>query len=961
MEIQESTQDQSLSKGAAAPAGSPVSGGTAASTAALDKDEPLREDIRLLGRILGDTVRDQEGVETFDIVERIRTAAVRYAKKHEPEDQAEMAATLNALRRDTMLQVVRAFSYFLHLANIAEDQHHIRRRRFYDLAGAKPREGSLVYALTQVQKQASASGKKPSQELKEFFEHALISPVLTAHPTEVQRKSILQCQREIAKLLEVRDRQRLAPEEQRENDEALARNVLALWHTRMLRTKRLAVVDEVKNGISYFQDTFFSELPRLYSQMEDELKRSFPDEDWNLPSFFRIGSWIGGDRDGNPFVTAEILKTTLRLQSTAALEHYLAQVHILGAELPISQRLSNISPELEALANRSPDRSPHRQDEPYRRALTGIYARLAATARTLDAFESLHHAVGEAEPYATAAELEADLNVLADSLIKNKMALLAEGRLRQLRRAVQVFEFYLAPLDLRQNSDVHERVVAELLARAGRTPGYEKLSEDERSKLLLDEITSARPLYSPWISYSQETADELAIFFTAHEMRSRYGAKALPNCIISKADGASDFLEVALLLKEAGLLRPTDPVSGKPGTLSMNIIPLFETIADLQRSGETMEKLFALPAWKQFLVSSGFEQEVMLGYSDSNKDGGFLTSNWELYKAKTALAEVFARHGVRLRLFHGRGGSVGRGGGPTYEAILAQPAGSVEGQIRITEQGEVIASKYSNPEVGRRNLEVMTAATLEATLTLHETRGEEAFAEIMERLSAHAFKAYRGLVYETDGFNQYFRESTPISEISDLNIGSRPASRKKSARIEDLRAIPWVFSWAQCRLMLPGWYGFGSAIEAWLGEAKGKAEQAERLATLRRMYRHWPFFRTMLSNMDMVLSKSDLSIAARYAELVTDPELRRRIFGRIKAEWELTRRHLLAIEEYQDFLEDNPTLKRSMRNRFPYMDPLNHLQVELLRRYRAGQLDESERWGIHITINGIAAGLRNSG
>jgi phosphoenolpyruvate carboxylase len=397
----------------------------------------------------------------------------------------------------------------------------------------------------------------------------------------------------------------------------------------------------------------------------------------------------------------------------------------------------------------------------------------------------------------------------------------------------------------------------------------------------------------------------------------------------------------------------------------MNIIPLFETIADLRRSGQVMARILGLPLWRALLASRGSEQEVMLGYSDSNKDGGFLTSGWELYQAETVLAEVFAQAGVRLRLFHGRGGSVGRGGGPSYQAILAQPVGAVSGQIRITEQGEVIASKYANQEVGRRNLEVMAAATLEATLTDHENLTERAaeFRSVMDRLSELAFGAYRSLVYETEGFVQYFRESTPISEIADLNIGSRPASRTASQRIEDLRAIPWVFSWAQCRLMLPGWYGFGSAVEAWLAEVS--EEREARLATLRRMVKSWPFFRSLMSNMDMVLAKTNLAIAARYADLVTDAELRSRIFSRIRQEWELTRGHLLSIEEQTDFLADNPALKRSMETRFPYMEPLNHLQLEFFRRLRAGRVeevvDERGRRGIHLTINGIAAGLRNSG
>ncbi|MER2538154.1 MAG: phosphoenolpyruvate carboxylase [Azonexus sp.] len=915
---------------------------------ALDnKDEPLRNDIRLMGRILGDTVREQEGDSVFELVERVRQTAVRFARDGDPEARNELAALLDPLPRDTTQAVVRAFSYFLQLANIAEDEHHIRRRRAHDLAGSPPREGSLIFALDSL----STAAVSP-ETIADFFAHAVVAPVLTAHPTEVQRQSLIRNHRDLAHLLDQRERLQMTPEESAENDLALANSILTLWQSRMLRPVRLKVLDEVKNGITYFKETFFTELPRLYIQATQQLQKRYPDTQWALPPFFRVGSWIGGDRDGNPFVTAEILREALRLQSAAALNHYLEEIHELGGELPLSDLLVKVSPELLALAEHSTDHSPQRADEPYRRALSGIYARLAATSRSLDQVDPVRHEIGQAEPYATPEALRADLKVLNISLKLNGSGNLAGGRLRRLLRAVQVFGFHLAPIDLRQNSEVHARSVAELLAGAGRCPDYEALSENERFSLLTAEIATPRPLYSPYLSYSEETQGELAIFFTARELRAKYGAAALPNCIISKTDGVSDLLELALLLKESGLLLP-----GAKPQLNVNIIPLFETIEDLQKSAATMAGVFAIPAYRELIAGRGDEHEVMLGYSDSNKDGGFLTSGWELYKAEIELAQVFKQHGVRLRLFHGRGGSVGRGGGPTYHAILAQPAGAVSGQIRLTEQGEVISTKYGNADTGRRNLEVLLAATLEASLTDHENRVEpaEQFHAVMDELSLRAFNAYRGLVYETPGFTTYFRQSTVVSEIALLNIGSRPASRKASERIEDLRAIPWVFSWAQCRLMLPGWYGFGAAVDGYL------SANPEGLATLRRMVKSWPFFQSLLSNMDMVLAKTDLAIASRYAELVTDAELRERIFSQIKAEWALTKKHLLAILEQDYFLADNPMLKRSLQLRSPYMDPLNHLQVELLKRHRAGETDERVARGIHLSINGVASGLRNSG
>jgi len=909
---------------------------------APDKDAPLFADIRLLGRLLGDVIRDQEGEDVFNVVERIRNLSINLHRADDPAARAELDALLNNLTREETNLVVRAFSYFSHLANIAEDQHHIRRARAHALAGAGPREGSVAHAVARAR--ALGIGE---EKLAAFFATADIAPVLTAHPTEVQRKSILDREWTIARLLDARDRQPLTPDELAENEESLKRAILILWQTRMLRTAKLAVMDEVNNALSFYDTTFLTALPRLHNAIEDSVGAA-------VPAFLKPGSWIGGDRDGNPFVTADILGRALNAQSRKAFAFYLEQTHRLGGELSSSELLVKVSDELAALARRSPDRNPHRDDEPYRRAIVGIYARLAATARELDHMEALRHPVADAPPYASSAEYAAELAILDRSLRDNGAALLARGRLRRLIRAVAIFGFHLAPLDLRQNSDVHVRTVHELFETARPGTDYAGRSEEGKIALLLAELATPRLLASPWFDYSAETAGELAIFHAAREMQRRYGQAAIQNVIISKTEGVSDILEVALLLKEAGLLRPRE------GELDANVVPLFETIGDLERCGAVMDKLLSLPAYRRLLESRNNLQEVMLGYSDSNKDGGFLMSNWALYRAEVALVETFRLRGVKLRLFHGRGGTVGRGGGPSYQAILAQPAGAVQGAIRITEQGEVIASKYANPELGRRNLEVLVAATLEATLLPreHDDPQPDCLAAMAE-LAEHAFRTYRALVYETPGFEEYFWQSTVISEISRLNIGSRPASRKQTTAIEALRAIPWVFSWSQCRLMLPGWYGFGSAYEAFIA-AHGDAG----LALLRRMHSDWGFFRAMLANMDMLLAKTDIALAERYAGLVRDAALRENIFGRIRAEWQATVAALLAITRQRELLEGNPLLKRSMRNRYPYLDPLNHLQVELLRRYRSGAPwsdDERVRNGIHLTINGIAAGLRNSG
>jgi len=912
----------------------------------FDADQPLRDDIRLLGRLLGDTVRDQEGSAAFDLVERVRQSSIAFRRGDDVAARRELERILDALSREETMVVVRAFSYFSHLANLAEDLDNIRRGRQSEIGGEPPGDGSLVRALDRVE----AAGIGP-EALWEFFSTAAIVPVLTAHPTEVQRKSVRDLEMKIERLLRARDRSRLTPRERAAGDEAVRRSVLALWQTRMLRLEKLGVIDEVANGLSFFEQTFLPQVPAMYGALEDELERRHPGRPWaDVPSGLRIGSWIGGDRDGNPFVNEAVLRRTLRMQSSRVFEHYLAELHALGAELSVTTLVAQVSPELQALAERSPDTSAHRRDEPYRRALTGVYARVAATTRALDQYEPLRHAVGEAPPYASPAEFGADLDVIHRSLQANGSALLARGRLRRLRRAVGVFGFHLAALDLRQNSDVHERVVTELFAAARPDVCYSALDEAGRVRLLVEELATARLLGSPYLEYSAETRSELDILQAASQLQKLYGEACIPNYVISKCDGVSDVLEVVLLLREVGLFRAAD------ASLRCNVVPLFETIADLRAAARTMDELLSLPVYARLLASRGAAQEVMLGYSDSNKDGGYLTSRWELYKAQTALVETFRRHGVRLRLFHGRGGSVGRGGGPSYEAILAQPGGSVQGQIRLTEQGEVIGVKYANPEVGWRNLEVLAAATLEATMLGGSApQPPTRYVEALDELSASAFAAYRSLVYETPGFEDYFWESTVISEIAELNIGSRPASRSKSRSIETLRAIPWVFSWSQCRLMLPGWYGFGSAVEAWL---EGRDEGLE---LLREMHREWPFFASALSNMEMVLAKADLAIASRYAALVTDEKLRDTIFQRIRAEFDATSSALLRILGTDRLLAGNPQLAGSIRYRFPYLDPLNHIQIELLRRYRAGDKDERSRRGIHLTINGIAAGLRNSG
>jgi phosphoenolpyruvate carboxylase len=916
---------------------------------------PLLRDIRFLGRILGDVIREQEGREAYDLIERIRQLAVAYRSKRDDQAGKDLDRLLKGLSADQSVSVIRAFTYFSHLANLAEDQHQLRTAR----QSNKPTTGSLAACL-----QRLADEGIHADDIAGLLNGAYLAPVLTAHPTEVQRKSILDAERGVAELIAQLDEHADTP--QADLELALRARVTQLWQTRMLRFSKLTVADEIENALSYYHATFLREIPRLYGQLEIALPGR------HIAPFLRMGHWIGGDRDGNPNVTAQTLQLAMSRQSQVALRHYLAEIHQLGAELSMSGRLINVSADMQALAERSPDHNPHRSDEPYRRALTGVYARLASTLEQLTGTVALRHAVAQVQPYASADEFLADLAVIDASLRSHYAAVLADLRVRPIMRAVQVFGFHLATLDLRQSSDQHELVVGELLAKGRVEADYASLDESQKQALLMRLLKEARPLRVVGCDYSELSQGELAIFEAAAVARRQLGAQAVRHYIISHTETVSDLLEVLLLQKECGLMHGT--LDDAQSQLELIVVPLFETIADLQNAPLIMKAFYALPGIASLIARSGGEQDIMLGYSDSNKDGGVFTSNWELYRAEVALVALFDQlredSGIRLRLFHGRGGTVGRGGGPSHQAILAQPPGTVNGQLRLTEQGEVIASKYANPEIGRRNLETLVSALLEASLIQPNRPVPTSFLRAADAISQASMKAYRQLVYETPGFTDYFFSATPIREIAELNIGSRPASRKATRRIEDLRAIPWGFSWGQCRVALPGWFGLGSAIEAFLS-APG-SDRKTQLALLQRMYKQWPFFKTLLSNMDMVLAKSDQAIAARYVELMEDKRLGKKILGAIRTEWDLTTQALNLVTQSKSRLAAQPELASFLAYRFPYVDPLNHLQVELMRRHRkapdtrASEVEgetvaERVRRGIHLSINGIAAALRNTG
>lgn len=940
--------------------------------------DALHQIIRLLGRTLGDVIRCNSGTPLFDRIEQLRRIAV-HLRRHDPaQGTTELTEALSTLGAADAQNVARAFTYFLHLANIAEDW--VLSQQWAQQAEQHTALTSLDYALEQALEQ------NQPEALIEFLGGSHIMPVLTAHPTEVQRQSTLATHRAIATCLEQLE---LTEDDKTQGlqarlgarlEERLAGLITTLWQTRLLRPHTLTVEDEIDNALAYYPLTFFAILPELYRDTFAALGIA-PEQRHQQPTFLRMGSWIGGDRDGNPKVDKLSLNEAARRQGQCVLDHYLSEIKTLGTELSVAESLAPPTPELLVLATHSQDRSPHRNDEPYRRVCIHIYARLDATCAALLKERRAIHSTYDAPPYEQAEDFLADLQCMAESLWQARAHAIVALRLEPLMQAVRIFGFHLATIDLRQSSDVHARVLDELFRSAdvhyeGKPVQYLEMDEATRRALLLNELQQPRPLASPWFQYSEETHKELGILRMAADLRQRYGARLIEHYIVSHTEQLSDLLAVLVLQQETGLMRPQGT---GPDAQGLMVVPLFETIPDLQRCPQIMAEWLEIDWVKDHIQrhQQGV-QEVMLGYSDSNKDGGYLTSNWALYQAEVKLLKVYQKENIRLRLFHGRGGSVGRGGGSSFDAILAQPAGTVNGQIRLTEQGEMIQSRYKNEFIGRWHLDMFVSATLQASLNngkraQNEVTALEKFGPLMDSLAQKAERSYRALVYETPGFEEYFYAATPILEIADLKIGSRPAARKNQQRIEDLRAIPWSFSWAQCRLPLPGWYGVGSALIDYL--APDQAGTEERLHTLQQMATQWPFFYTLLSNMEQVLAKTDLRIGYAYSQLVPDRHLGTTIFQQIAEEYQ---RCVWVFEQItaHALLAQDPQLQATLNERFAYIDPLNYLQVDLLRDYRAHKNDEGEsgaspkasaterqhtRNAIQITINGIATGLRNSG
>jgi phosphoenolpyruvate carboxylase len=897
-------------------------------------DPAARNLIKQLGALLGDVIRDQHGVDLFGAIETIRARSVGEYAGSTPS--GGVGPLLDGLSLNDTLVFIHGFCVFSQLANLTDD--YFTRRTFIS-------DGANLGKVVQ----SGADSKTGQARVHAALSSMVIAPILTAHPTEVRRKSVLDREAAISATLD-----RLASQSDEDGEEAsgghvqerLRREIRLLWQTRVLRGTRIEVRDEITNVAAILQRSFLKEVPNLIRRLERTLGQA-------LPAILRVGSWVGGDRDGNPFVDGSTLTTATLMHAEILLASYLDELHLLGSELSISTELSGVSQALLDLAAAGQDTSPHRADEPYRRAIRGIYARLAATYANVVGKPPARASELPAHAYATTHELDAALLVLDDSLRANHASDVADGRLARLRTALKVFGFHFAQMELRQNADVHERTVSELLKTAGVHGDYLSLDEKGRVAILRGELNAPRTLRTAYAHYSDETLKELAVFDTAAALRTRLGPDVLRRVVISKADSVSDLLEVAILMKEGGLYDMQTP-SGP----ALPIAPLFETIDDLTASSAIMADYLDLPEVLAVRAAKDYVQEIMIGYSDSNKDGGYLTANWEVRQAITRLVALGRQKNVAMRFFHGRGGSIGRGGGSSRDAIVALPAGAATFGLSVTEQGEVISSKYGHPVSARASLETLVGATLEGVLNPQSPEGSAMLDKIMPQLSGHALAAYRGLVYETEGFATYFRQSTPLKEIAELKIGSRPAARTSSGKVEDLRAIPWVFSWSQARVMLPGWYGFGSAIEAYL-RAHGDPGEED----LRTLYAQSPFFATLVSNVEMVLAKANLEIARLYSALVEDQTLAIGVFTQIEREWTATLKALTLITGRAELIGDNAPLARSINLRLPYIDPLNLLQIKLIAQHRAGAGDDSAQIieGIQLAINGISAGLRNTG
>lgn len=884
----------------------------------------IKEEVRILTELLEATTRQMIGDESFDNIYKLATLS-------ENQKYDELEKEISLLSTDDMIIISRYFSILPLLINITEDvdlAYEVNYQNNID----KDYLGKISTTIDIVAENDNA---------KDILENLNVVPVLTAHPTQVQRKTILDLTNKIHVLLrKYRDVKMGLLNKTKWYDE-LHRNIEIMMQTDIIREKKIKVKNEITNVTEYYNTS----LIRAITNLTIEYRKLAEKKGIHLdhPTPITMGMWIGGDRDGNPYVTADTLRLSATTHGEVILNYYIEKVDSLYLDLAISTSLSRVSPEVERLATLSKDTSEFREKEPYRRAFNYITEKLNNTLSYISSDV-------EIEPYyKKSEEFKSELETIKKSLLDNGDEILIQGDFTELLTAVETFGFYLASIDMRQDSSVLEASVAELLRSANIEKNYSSLSEDEKCKLLINQIKNdPRILSATYAPKSESLSKELEIFKTARLLKDKMGDEIIKQHIISHSENVSDMLELAVLLKEVGLL--------DADFARVQIVPLFETIEDLDNAPGIMKSYLSLDLAKVWIGDNKGYQEIMLGYSDSNKDGGYLASGWTLFKAQKELSKIGKENNVKITFFHGRGGTVGRGGGPSYDAISSQPFGSIQDKIRLTEQGEVIGNKYGNKDSAYYNLEMLISSTLtrmvsESSATIKEL---DSYSEIMDEIVDYSYKVYRDLVFGNPYFYNYFFEASPIKEVSSLNIGSRPAARKTITEISGLRAIPWVFSWSQNRVMFPGWYAVGSSFKHFIDKAP------ENLGKLQKMYKTWPFFNSLLSNVDMVLSKSNMNIAKQYSQLCENEEVRH-IFDIIKDEWQLTKDIILDIEQHNELIEELPNLRASLDYRLPYFNVLNYIQIELINRLRRGQLDESQENLIHITINGIATGLRNSG
>jgi phosphoenolpyruvate carboxylase len=913
------------------------------------KDEPLRRDINLLGRVLGQVLIEQEGEDLFGTEEEIRLLCKQLRFEYDPVLDEQLKRRIEGMGAGELQRIVRAFSVYFQLVNIAERYHRIRRRRQYESSPANPpQRASLASALSRLKSEGLQAGA-----LQEALDGMNVGLVLTAHPTEALRRSIRHKHVRIGEMLEASESATtLTWKERRRLEERLAEEITILWQTEELRARRPGIAQEIARTLLFFENPLISATIEAYREFEDELARQFPENTPNLGRVLEFGSWVGGDQDGNPFVKPETLSTALELHRNLILRRHRRSVLALAEHMSQSARLAGASEELRRSVERDQELVPkvverHRDEDPneiYRRKFLLMAERLRHTLEDVDSTAA----------YPGTADFVADLNTVRNSLLQHGDDRVAAGDLRDLIRQAEVFGFHLAKLDVRQESSRIVTAAAEIIA-SGTGEDLINADEEARASLLRRLIVDPSALPARPEGISEEAQQVLETFRRIREATKAFSEPPIESFILSMAHQASDVLCVQLLARRAGLLEVDE--DGRCTANHLRVTPLFETIDDLDRAPEVLRRLLQDPFYRSSLSQSGDLQEIMLGYSDSGKDAGYVTSNWALYKAQGLLSSVAQEHGVRLRLFHGRGGSAGRGGGPSYQAIMAQPPNTLGGKIRITEQGEVISFKYSMRGLARRNLDTMLAAVLEKSADGSPREPEPRWVEAMEDLSERASTTYRELVYEDLDFLPFFFEASPIGELSLLNMGSRPARRVQNREMESLRAIPWVFAWTQNRFLLPSWYGAGSALGAYASE--------DQLNLLREMYQGWPFFRTLVDFMQMTLAKSDLRIAQTYASLVSDAEIRDRLWKRISEEHTACVDALSQITANENLLDDSPVLQRSIRLRNPYVDPLSYIQVSLLRKVRSLPKDSPERESVLdtllLTISGVSSGMLNTG